>query len=736
MGCGVDSQPNLEENSIDTQEVITQKEEQYYILEELPLPNPDIALKALVGENEKYAVEDPILHGEKVYRYTIVYDVEGNWKDAYVQILNLADMQWENILCTEEFELEGKKYSGFQEPFFSENNDAYSYVYSAEENTYYLGRLGESGIEEIICKVPESLMEDETHPGWRKELACDMSGNFYSFYESENSYTFLNGLLQAQKEKTLSGEILGIVQGATEMPVYWYGVDTEGNATIQSVEGSEVLLKDFDKVQVYDYIAEFSTTGSLFLADSQAIWLVDEEPKKVFDFIKRDYVINDLYSMDTGTEGEMHLLVKLDGSYTLLTLKETDTPQDETKQEIVLAFTARHLAMERIIARFNRQSNKYHVSVLLPEANEDVMTFQERIQLEISTGKGPDILGHDVALSFTPYVENGYLECLDGILVDESQYLSAALEGCRIDGKLYGIPYDCTLRFVAYSGAYSKGRDSWTVEELMDAVQSSDVKILQGDFGGIDIVKNYALYDNADTTYIDWENGVSYLTEEPFMKLLSFAKTYADTGKLQGERGALAARGDAFALAVEMDALHWLNYVNATFEGESAIIGYPRSEGNGIYVNCRELYVNSSSDCKEGAKEFLRYLLSENEQEKYIEFDIMELMNGVGSVYGYSCNFPVHMGAYEELLENAQMDSTESEYRNYGVTYDYVPYTEKEVEQFYFLLEHAQPYKPYALAISRIISEELQPYFEGDVTAELAAEKLDNRVQLYLDERK
>lgn len=43
----------------------------------------------------------------------------------------------------------------------------------------------------------------------------------------------------------------------------------------------------------------------------------------------------------------------------------------------------------------------------------------------------------------TPYVESGYLECLDDVITNESSYLQAVLEGCRIDGKLYGIPYDC-----------------------------------------------------------------------------------------------------------------------------------------------------------------------------------------------------------------------------------------------------------------------------------------------------
>ena len=34
-----------------------------------------------------------------------------------------------------------------------------------------------------------------------------------------------------------------------------------------------------------------------------------------------------------------------------------------------------------------------------------------------------------------------------------------------------------------------------------------------------------------------------------------------------------------------------------------------------------------------------------------------------------------------------------------------------------------------------MVAEELQPYFTGDISAEEAAEKLQNRVQLYLNEK-
>lgn len=367
--------------------------------------------------------------------------------------------------------------------------------------------------------------------------------------------------------------------------------------------------------------------------------------------------------------------------------------------------------------------------------------FSEHIQLEISAGRGPDMLGHDVIYDIAPYVENGYLECLDDVIADETVYLQATLDGCRIDGRLYGIPYDCTLSFAVYPEAFTEGRSSWSMTEMMKAVENSGVKLLQPDCRGMDIVMNYALRDNSDTTYIDWEKGESHLTEKPFLELLAFAKKYADGQGQREETGRLIAAGEAFAVAETMREMDRMNYLYTCFQEEPALIGYPRSEGNGIYVSCRELYVNVNSGCKEGAKEFLRYLISEEAQCKYVQYNVYEEAGKVGGLLmGYMADFPVHLGAFQLLLDKTQEIDT-GEFSKYtggvdgGVYYSPAPYTEEQEQWFRFLLDNAQPAKFYVSAISGMVSEELEPYFAGDITAEQAAEKLDNRVQLYLNER-
>ena len=64
-----------------------------------------------------------------------------------------------------------------------------------------------------------------------------------------------------------------------------------------------------------------------------------------------------------------------------------------------------------------------------------------------------------------------------------------------------------------------------------------------------------------------------------------------------------------------------------------------------------------------------------------------------------------------------------------------LPYTEDMVEQIYYIIDHAEPRNAYINQLEGMVEEELEPYFAGDISAEEAAEKLQNRVQLYLNER-
>lgn len=220
------------------------------------------------------------------------------------------------------------------------------------------------------------------------------------------------------------------------------------------------------------------------------------------------------------------------------------------------------------------------------------------------------------------------------------------------------------------------------------------------------------------------------MDEHPFIDLLTFAKSYEDNGN--DEKKAFAKT------IISFNELRRIKEVYRSGETGMAFLGYPREEGNGIYVNTRALYLNANSECKEGAIAFFEFLLSEEEQLKYVTYDVAEQMQeeGLNILVGHSKQFPVSLKAYDKIVDTElKKDMENLIHTDTGIVQLDILYTDEMLEQFYFILEHAQPSNYYAEAIYNIVAEELAPYFSGDISAQEAAKKLDSRVQLYLDEQ-
>lgn len=420
-----------------------------------------------------------------------------------------------------------------------------------------------------------------------------------------------------------------------------------------------------------------------------------------------------------------------------------EVSEASSKKEITIALTMPNTALNKVIADFNAANEEYFVKVVLPEGAEsfdlsDDMfgkweDFRKQIQLELSAGKGPDLLGDDIVQNPEDFAVQGYLECLSKEQFQVERLLPGALKSGVIDEKHYGIPYDFTLSFAAYHQNYMEGLESLTMEELMKRVQHSEVSALQKGMDGKAIVLRYALWDDSNTDYIDWENKVSHLTEPPFLQLLEFAKEYADDGKGK-------ASDQYFAVGyadIPMSMLCEIKDLYDKLEGHVFMAGYPRKVGVGSYATARMLYVNSQSENKEGAMAFLNYLISGQAQTKYATHDFLKEVSNTGGFYAVSPPyFPVNRGALEALVEHEKEQDKKNGYMKEDGTFVYVspPYTEEEIEAFWYLVENAEPAESNIMAVADIVYEELHGYFNGDISAKQAAAKLHNRIQLYLDE--
>lgn len=171
-------------------------------------------------------------------------------------------------------------------------------------------------------------------------------------------------------------------------------------------------------------------------------------------------------------------------------------------------------------------------------------------------------------------------------------------------------------------------------------------------------------------------------------------------------------------------------------------IGYPTmDDGSGIMVSTKQdaYAILTTSEHKEAAWSFLEAaILAQGKEHTLIG----------GSDISYM-NFPIMTDQLEEQFAasvkaagNKQLTQDDQTGRRYISTlsfgtdtiYCYAPIQE-EVDLIWELIDQARPAPKYDETIMNIIQEEAAGYFAGDRDAKMVASTIQNRVQLYLNEK-
>ena len=504
------------------------------------------------------------------------------------------------------------------------------------------------------------------------------------------------------------------------------------------IDSKGVIIKE-DPSAILDPFREVTDSSvaaqsgeKVYCADIYGVWQSEngQEPIKIIDFVNAGYLLWEVCSIEAKENGKLQLLVEYEEGRSLLQLEEKQGTKPQ-KRQIVITMAFEDPVLVDLVTRFNRQSDEYRVELNIC-GEIQAQSMLEKVPMEVMSGGGPDLL---LGIYAENLAEEGFLEPLDDCLEENGDYFQSAIECNRVDGVLYGIPYMQELFAVAYDSKVVGERSTITIEELMDAVKQSDVELLCSGMDEMNSLLYFALSDNTNKNYIDWEKGISHLKEQPFIDLLEFVKRYGDKGQIPSQdlpESYTAGKVAGISLALLNGEL--LEYVRQAFGGDVVVIGYPSERGSGIYTQTLSLSVNVNAAEKEGAKAFLRFLISEENQMRIAEKSNRIPPLGVNIV---SYAFPVRRKALERQIELKQKEKPD-EYLSTnlrdGVTYQRKGLSSENRRILEYLFEQAEPLKWNILPLQSVVTEELEPFFLNQRSAAEAAEILDRRVQIYLDE--
>ncbi len=733
-GCGDSSQPSGSpgQENVSVENKDPEADDLHYRITERMIPDPEESFYQDAKENEVISFIDSFSGEGKLCYLYIIYREEGGYDNIfggyYLCVLEPPYDQW---TC---YTFDWKSWSD------DTDYDPSCIVGVSEEGVYLsldspdeshlfiptcLGLYGWDG----SCKLLEKLPPDS---GMRELALYSVGETLYAV--SGHSFTAYNKQLKPVQERNLEDRIFGCFTYDSEN--MWYGFDTEQNLTVWDKPDGEKLFSLGDMVGVYsEFCLNRAVTGEFVLADVSGIWAgVGDAPlKKILSFAEKGYTLEEILLLIPEEDGSLSLVVSFEGKLYMLKAEQTESAE---KQEITLVSYGSD-ALENVSAAFNRRSDQYYVTLFDPGDAPDREAYLQNLQMEMAAGRGPDLVSPWI-IRFDESGANGYLEPLDDIIEDPSEYWSACLESGREDGVLYCVPYRVSLSFLAASEALAGDLESWTLEQMMTAVRNSPAETLEVNMDGMDIVLRYGLMTPDNPQFIDYEAGISHLTEQPFLDFLEFAKDYSDElyYTTEDRMNYYVEAADYYRegrIAVHHLTLNTpsdLLFATACFQGQEALIGWPSAQGRGVSMSADSLCLNANSSCKDGAKEFLRYLVSAEGQLRFVQnYSIMK------DYIVFSCRMDVTEEALNAYQENPKVKKN-SGYKSLGVEYAVTPLSEEQIAQFWSLFEDAKPEFYWLSEICDMAREELAPYFSGDCTAEDAAAKLDNRVQLYLDENK
>lgn len=599
-------------------------------------------------------------------------------------------------------------------------------------------------------------------------LLCEKNGSLGILYpDSENQISRTTEVTDGYAEKEITADTL--YQGGwwCDSSGYSYVVQSGNTLLVFDPEGKYVMRENFGEESEVT-TAFHETDGSLIFAVSEQpktnLYICDVTAKKTkqiagLDGIgMRQFAVQEdgriLYSDTDGIRlwdvatGKRELLLDLKGTdirnnsqesveQVLLSEKGellvyvrtgsgtvlhvfSDAPV--TDEGIVVMDLSSDGWLKRCTASYSRAQENITVSYTSASYGDD--EAWTRLSAELAAGKGPDIICLFDREKLEILYGKGVLYDLQELLSEEmiGQLFAGSREFGTVDGTLAGLCLS-GKPFVMLTSDQIRAEDHWTYRDVCEIVaQNPDLEGLFSYGGSLSPEYNltYLLTMNPDNTeFLDRKKGSCYFDTEEFAAALTLCRKY---GEMQGSSSEEAAQKihDGRLLA-DVEYLFYPGQYAELLEryGEgSHFIGFPGQEDYvGYWSSGRLLVVNRNTVYKEEIADFLGFL-TEPENLRQIQDGVATMESAVR-----------YCVEWEEW-------SGEWVYRSSGNgSYPFsAPDGESYLESYLTFLDQLGPWSG-STQISGIISEEAGDYFSGSKTAEQAAGLIQNRVQLYLDER-
>ncbi len=461
-------------------------------------------------------------------------------------------------------------------------------------------------------------------------------------------------------------------------------------------------------------------------------------------------------------DGAVRLLDYGYGEY--VTLTPTPRSQVPVRQEITMSCLTVETAVADAVRDFNRRSGEWYITIQdYSEGRDFTRDVQDQaitaMNIDIASGKMPDLLSVQDGVPFKSYAEKGLLRDLGPWLEGEGiELLPQLLRAGTVQEKLLMVCGSFSILTAAGNRDVLGDLQGWTVPEA-EALAASAPDCAGVFTSGMTREKYLELMDSYLEGYLDWDAGTASFDSPEFRDVLAFAAALPAGEKTENTAEAEIMHGQALADAVTVTSVGDWQLRDTVYMGKLVCPGLPVSDRVGSLIKMRSpMAVSAVSAHPEGACAFLKSMLDEKTQTAYTD------------------RFPSLKAAFESHLAEAMREPTPEEgytvtyitaddYRfadgtvylwdeaggeraprmilcwydeNYSVIREEKMYAmcEAQRDALMALLEGALRSTSYDQVIAGVVREETGAFFAGQRSAEEVSRRIQERAELYLSEQR
>lgn len=374
------------------------------------------------------------------------------------------------------------------------------------------------------------------------------------------------------------------------------------------------------------------------------------------------------------------------------------------------------------VAQFNQKNSEYQLILEDCGSRNDIEDFARLTSIQVGAGKGPDILcGAFLQDYIGGMLDKGALEELSPYLeasgIREEDYFPFTFSNWQQGEGIYGLSFRQSVKGYLMAEAVLGSRETPDIQTLADALLSWEGNdVWQKGLDSGQVLESFLEGTDSLWGMVDWEESRCDFNTPLFGKLLEAARRYGDDGRKELE----ASIRESMPF---YDVIHFKGQAEREEEGQ-VLCGVLFDEG--CYPATYSYYtmaINANSRHKEAAWEFISFMIGEEAQSSSFEWHIA----------------PVHKKSFETWMQDKIIYELTTKHMKDGLLNTPAYYgsdtSEEKQAEYRKALEEARPMPMRTAPILTIILEEAEDYFNGSKSTEEIIRIINNRVQLYLNER-